>query len=416
MKNRGKNPKTISAKISGLDLHIPHSSGLKQQYNIVDILKTDPSDLSFLERVEKIGLSSNLVTKIQQADCLDHAKRIINPQYLSEKDEKELAAEVLLARHKFTCLIFDHRLFRQAALSVIQNIYLFQQRKIFFSTSGLTTEQERQEALLLFSQSTVNGSIPLAKSFQHLVLARVWYRINSQIDESIRKTRPYIEIHEVVEQLNTLRNIYMLLSLGLTYKLTRNVNAIYQQSITCEDAYQIGTFGIARAAYRYHPSSGIRFSTYASRWILKELQRQALDSRLIRISANLVEQISREAKNNGIGKTGKAYAKLCSATAQLTPCNDRSKLSQYPLSWKNPNKQFEKQEIHTLLLDAIDKFLSPKSGDVILRRYGLGPYHGKEFSVIEIAKFYNVTRGSIYQLEQTALKKLKERIQIACPI
>lgn len=50
--------------------------------------------------------------------------------------------------------------------------------------------------------------------------------------------------------------------------------------------------------------------------------------------------------------------------------------------------------------------LSTKSADIIKSRYGLPPYRGKEQSIIAISKIYEVTRGRIYQLEQTALKKL----------
>ncbi len=410
MKNRGKQNTIKIPANADVSRPLPYSSKLIQQYNIIDILRINPSPLSFQERVERIGLSADLLAKINSVDRLNHGVPNSSRHYLSEDNEKELATEVLLTRHKFTCLVFENRFFRQAALTVIQNIYLFRQRKIFFGTPELTAEQQRQEALQLFSKSPLDGSIPLAKAFQHLILARVWHRINNQVDKTIRNSKHYNELHEVVEQLNTLRNIYMLLSLGLTHKLTRNVNSIYRQSITGEDAHQIGSFGIARAAYRYHPSTGIRFSTYASRWILKELQRQALDGRLIRISTNLVEQIAQDAKESGLSQHGAAYTKLCNATAQLTPANEHLLLDCQLPSLVNPGERLEQLEMRSLLLDAIQKTLSQKSSDVIMRRYGLGPFRGKEQSVIEIAKLYGVTRGSIYQLEQTALKKIREHI------
>ncbi|WP_228857221.1 sigma factor-like helix-turn-helix DNA-binding protein [Desulfomarina profundi] len=58
------------------------------------------------------------------------------------------------------------------------------------------------------------------------------------------------------------------------------------------------------------------------------------------------------------------------------------------------------------VLQAIDKTLNEKSGDILKRRYGLPPYQNREQSVMKISKIYGVTRGAIYQLEQTALKKL----------
>lgn len=105
-----------------------------------------------------------------------------------------------------------------------------------------------------------------------------------QSHNNLLQTHSFADLTNVVEKLNTLRNIYMLLTTNLVKKLTFRINKLYSNSIATEDACQIGSFGVARAAYRYHPSVGVRFSTYASHWIKKEIQRQALEGRLIRIS------------------------------------------------------------------------------------------------------------------------------------
>lgn len=382
--------------------------------NIVDILRAAPSDRSFSERVNQLCLSQKLEEKILRRHAAGFGNRLDERDYLTEMEEKELATEVLLSRHKFTCLVFENRKFKQAAITIIQNIYLFRQRKIFFGTTDKTGEEERQEALILFSQSPENASIPLAKSFQHLILARVWDRIINQANESFLESQPFKELHEIVEQLNTLRNIYMLLSISLVHKLTRQISAVYKQSITMEDASQIGSFGIARAAYRYHPSTGLRFSTYAARWIQKEIQRQSLEGRLIRISANLVEQLARAAREGDIREQEEIYDKLLRATAQISLGEENSPIASSASTEKNPQITAEHRDIAAKLLTAIET-LPVKSRDIILRRYGLGPYLGKEQSVIEISKVYGVTRSSIYQLEQTALKKLKNLLPSCDP-
>ena len=41
-------------------------------------------------------------------------------------------------------------------------------------------------------------------------------------------------------------------------------------------------------------------------------------------------------------------------------------------------------------------------------RYGLGAHDKGGQSIVTIAKIYGVTRGSIYQLEQSAIRKLKK--------
>lgn len=375
--------------------------------NIIDMLRSAPSQLSFSARVKNLGLTPALEEKILRNHRLGNTSNPVLHDYLTEVEEKELATEVLLSRHRFTCLVFENRRFRQAALTIIQNIYLFRQRKIFFGTTDKTGEQERQEALYLFSRSPGSSSIPLAKTFQHLILARVWDRIINQANEAFLESRPFRELHDVIEQLNTLRNIYMLLSVNLVHKLTRHISAIYRQSITKEDACQIGSFGIARAAYRYHPTTGQRFSTYAARWIQKEIQRQSLEGRLIRISSNLVEQLSRAARLGSTKEQEEVYGQLLRATAQLAVSQERNPISYALSTTGNPQSSAEEKDVTAKLLEAVET-LPAKSRDIILRRYGLGPYLGREQSVIEISHIYGVTRSSIYQLEQSALKKLKE--------
>jgi len=386
---------------------VHYSSNLpKHSCNIVDLLRTAPSPFSLEERICKIGLSKTLEKKILLLQAERNQKNDTSKVCMTARDEKELATEVLLRRHSFTCLVFENRIFRQAALTVIQNIYLFQQRRIFFETSIKTSEQERQEALLLFSQSPDQATVPLGKAFQHLILARVWDRIISVASNSFLDSQPFAELHDIIEQLNTLRNIYMLLSVNLVRKLTLNISAIYRQSVSPEDANQIGSFGVARAAYRYHPSIGLRFSTYASHWIQKEIQRQALESRLIRISANLVEKISRAARTRNYVQQDNEYDKLSQATAQLAITSENPVKGAVVRLEDGPQEHLERKEQLTLLLGAIEK-LPVKSKDVIMRRFGLGEYSGNTQSVIEISNAYGVTRGSIYQLEQTAFKHLR---------
>ncbi len=383
---------------------------MKKATIIIDLLPTIPSFVDFSDRVVELELSPSLEKKIlesQSAPAQCNQSFAGKHPALSRRNEKELATEMLLYRHAFTELTLQSRNFRQAALTVIQNIYLFSNRKIFFSSAASSPERERQEALLIFSQQRMKATLPLVNTFQHLIIARIWNRIlsTSRQTAETKTDQSFSQLHSVVEKLNTLRNIYMLLTSGLVRKLVKNINAIYKESITYEDAIQIGSFGIARAAYRYHQSSGVRFTTYASNWVFKEIQRQALEGRLIKISSNTVEKYAQAAKERDEKKLLKVARELSCKTAilpegELLP-------SRYDLKAHNsPSSNLEAQELQRDLLQAIDQNLSTKSGDVIKRRYGLPPYQGQEQSVIDISTLYGVTRGSIYQLEQTALKNL----------
>ena len=380
--------------------------------NIVDLLRTRPSRLSFQQRVQSLGLTSELESKILIVNSAYNAHSdSLKTLNLTENDEKELATEVLLYRHKFTTLVFHNSTFRQAAITVIQNGYIFKNRKIFFHSESLTSEMERQEALILFTGDPQKDTISINKTLQHVVLARIWSRIAQSEDGTGTNNQLFSNLSEVVERLNTIRNIYILLTTKLIKKITRNINKLYSHSITQEDACQIGAFGIARAAYRYHPSVGVRFSTYAAHWVQKEIQRQSLAGRLIRISSNLVEQYSLAKRENNEGQEILAKSLLETATEQLGMENDKYQHRVNALTQKCPSELTEQKECHDLLFEAINNILPEKSKNIIIRRYGLGQYYKKEQSVVTIAKEYGVTRSSIYQLEHSAIYKLKKYLE-----
>lgn len=383
---------------------------------IIDLLAAAPSTRPFAARVQALALSPVLEKKILLEDYQLSGKTSCHRKttVLTVHDEKELATEVLRYRHLFTELLLCSPRFRQAVLTVIQNIYLFKNRRVFFGATGESVENERQEALLLFSSFPLRSSIPLAKTFQHAIIARVWSRIISQSTATECAEQHFLALQEVVEKLNTLRNIYVLLTMGLVKKLAVQTNPLYKQSVTYEDAVQIGSIGVARAAYRYHPSSGVRFSTFAAHWVFREIQRQALDGRLIRISSNTVEGYSKANKEENFENLRKFSSIIEAATSvDENICGDYVTLTLSELSSQAPSPvgAVEATQLRHILLQAIDRVLSKKTADIIKRRFGLPPYQGGEQSILSISEVYQVTRSSIYQLEQSALKRLHLHLQ-----
>ena len=377
---------------------------------VVDLLITEPPKLSFFDRMQNLRLTPNLEKKVHDACDCGMKSSNAHPK-LSLSDEKELATEVLLLRHKFTELVWQTKQFNQAALTVIQNIYLFRNRKIFFDPSGPLYEQERREALHIFSSFKEKNSLPLGNTFQHLIIARVWNRIISQSSQEDQSSS-LKELRQIVEHLNTVRNIYVLLTTGLVRKIVSQLGDIYKEGISTQDACQIGSFGIARAAYRYHHSCGVRFSTYAANWIRKEIQRQTLDSRLIRISTNTLEQYSRAQKNNDTENII-----LYSQIIKKSSCMQDSESTLVNWDTQSQRERTSEQEVHIEkkelshnIQQLVNSRLSPKESDIIKRRFGFAPYADTPQSIVSISKVYGVTRSSIYQLESKALKTLKKAL------
>lgn len=393
---------------------VTHTGSLysKQQLNIVDLLCTFPSGKSFDDRVKHLQLPREFEEKV--IECHTRAAGTTNPAHLNisltREEEVILAGKVLFYRHQFTTSLLKTQLFRQAAITVIQNIYLFRNRHIFFEPPEKNTEAERTLALNLFSgacQYDLKRPLPIELSLRHPPLARIWSRILHTAKESDLHGEPFKNLHGSVESLNTLRNIYMMFSSRLIMKLAGKVNPVYKQSVSYEDRVQIGFFGIARAAYRYHPSCGTRFSTYAGRWFFKEVQRQALNSRLIHLSVNKVEQY---AQSQRTGTTGPDLSDALLALDQDVgelPANhdDRNHLL-------DPEQKSEQKDEIDRMLSILESKLPKRSEDVIRRRYGLQPYSTPQ-SIIDIAKSYNVTRGRIYQIEEEAYTTLRKALSMA---
>lgn len=378
-----------------------------RQLNIVDLLCTEPVQLSFTERVKGFGFSPDFEQKIvSRLECTNPLATVEHME-LTPSEEQELAVEVLKKRHTFTCLLLKNPTFQQAALSIVQNIYLFRQRRIFFDRYP-STEKERQAAIKLFSNpDSLKSGVELGQTLQHLVLARIWARITGQGDEQLTLDRDFLELQMVVAGLNSLRNIYMLFSTRLMDYMARKASPLYRQALSYEDAVQVAGFGVARAAYRYHHSFGVSFNSYASNWIKKELQRQGLSNRLVKIPSHLVERYAREQRLGLEGECSEA-GELLKNAIYIDDNNLMDYLHQGTLeaSGESPTKKLEQEQSLDLLGKLVAETLSPRLRDLIQRRFGLPP-HKEPQSIIEIARLYGVTRGRIYQLERDSLKKLK---------
>jgi RNA polymerase sigma factor (sigma-70 family) len=57
--------------------------------------------------------------------------------------------------------------------------------------------------------------------------------------------------------------------------------------VALEDAYQAGTIGLCRAAEKFDPQRGYKFSTYCFLWIRQSLTREIDNSGTIRIPSNV---------------------------------------------------------------------------------------------------------------------------------
>lgn len=197
-----------------------------------------------------------------------------------------------------------------------------------------------------------------------------------------------------------------------------------------EDLLQEGFIGLNRAIRSFDTEFGTAFSTYAMWWIRQSIGRYvANNSRTIRLPVHIYEKllsihraekeldqnnesitIEKIAEKTGLSKETCTF--LLAYTDDATSLDIRIGVEEdTTLSEVVPDTKHdtEAQAIETVVSEELEKLinecLSEKEKDVIYRRFGMNGY--SQHTLEEVGQVYNVTRERIRQIEDKAIKKLK---------
>ena len=197
------------------------------------------------------------------------------------------------------------------------------------------------------------------------------------------------------------------------------------------DLIQEGNLGLMKAAEKFEPDRGFKFSTYATWWIRQSITRAIADQgRTIRIPVHLVEHINRVRKTAGelLRKNGREpTAEEIAVRLEMEPDRVREllQLAQEPVSLETPVVEEEDAHLEDFIQDeeagvpvdeagrqllrrelmSVLKSLTPREERVITLRFGLDD--GRPRTLEELGKEFNVTRERIRQIEAKALRKLR---------
>ena len=197
------------------------------------------------------------------------------------------------------------------------------------------------------------------------------------------------------------------------------------------DLIQEGNLGLMKAAEKFEPDRGFKFSTYATWWIRQSITRAIADQgRTIRIPVHLVEHINRVRKTAGelLRKNGREpTAEEIAVRLEMEPDRVREllQLAQEPVSLETPVGEEEDAHLEDFIQDeeagipvdeagrqllrrelmSVLKSLTLREERVITLRFGLDD--GRPRTLEELGKEFNVTRERIRQIEAKALRKLR---------
>ncbi len=299
---------------------------------------------------------------------------------------------------------------------------------------------ETAERLLSYLQK--NSHFPHLKSFDK------YLPVESKLEDELRGLAMRSE--EATQAL-IRANLRLVVSIAKRYM---------GRGITFLDLIQEGNLGLLRAVSKFDPTRGFKFSTYATWWIRQSISRYIAEqartiripvhlfesiTRLLRVQRSLVQRLGREPNNEELALEGGLLTDedtkaITQARSENVPVDKEVQRrwswaaakvqrilqsAEEPVSLERPVGDEDSSQLGDFIEDdeALEPMdaaaremlreqvqsalanLSERERQVLELRFGL--IDGKDHTLEEVSRYFNVTRERIRQIEAKALRKLR---------
>lgn len=235
-------------------------------------------------------------------------------------------------------------------------------------------------------------------------------------------------LNEKIQMGNEARDILIESNLRL---VVFNAKKYFGRGLPFLDLIQEGNMGLIKAVYKFDPTKGYKFATYATWWIKQSITRAIADQgRTIRIPVHMVETI------NKLGRTTRRLTQekrreptpeeiAAEMKISVEKVQQIQRIAQEPISFDSPvgeeddsnlgdfvadtegqnPLEYTQYQIYREEIDSVLQTLTPREEKVIRLRYGLDDNHPRTLE--EVGREFGVTRERIRQIEAKAIRRLR---------
>ena len=181
-----------------------------------------------------------------------------------------------------------------------------------------------------------------------------------------------------------------------------------------DDLIQIGYIGLIKAARRFEPERGFKFSTYAVPMIAGEIRSQLRDRGAVKVSRSLKNDVAavRRAESeffavNGVSPRISELAELTGLSAErvteaLTAADAMKNIEDY----ENADLWTDNEDKNIASIDLRNSVscLPPRERQVIILRYY------RDMTQQQVADIMGLSQVQVHRIEKNTLKELAEKV------